>query len=72
MPKMRVNGVEEVSYMLAEKQCIYHRTSERPNLGLGIGYCDLGVIWTICDGDKKFCENSESSPRLLHEWEKKA
>jgi hypothetical protein len=58
--------------MLAEKRCIYHRPSERPNLGLGIGCCDLGVIWTICDGDMKFCENSESSRRSLHGGEEKA
>jgi len=35
---------------------MFHRNSDHPGIGFGIGYCDLGVVWAICDGDIKFCE----------------
>ena len=37
----------------------------------GIGYCDLGVIWTICDGDIKFCEKPNVLAGCLLEWDKR-
>lgn len=38
-------------------------------MGLGIGYCDLGVVWAICDGDIKFCEEPDALIRNFYiEW----
>jgi hypothetical protein len=43
-----------------EKKCMFHRNSDHSGIGLGIGYCDLGVVWAICDGDIKFCEEPDA------------
>jgi hypothetical protein len=38
-------------------------------MGPGIGYCDLGVVWAICDGDMKFCEEPDALIRNFYiEW----
>jgi len=54
-----------------KKTCIFHRESNHPSLGRGIGYCDLGLVWAICDGDIKFCEEPEAFIRNLYSlWQK--
>jgi len=57
--------------MKKEKRCTFFRNSDNPNTGRGIGYCDLGVIWTICDGDVRFCEEPDSLIRYLSDWNKR-
>jgi len=52
-----------------EKKCLFYRKSESSNLGPGIGYCDLGGIWAICDGDMKFCEEPSALIKNFYvEW----
>jgi len=50
------------------KSCMFYRDVENnSHFGKGIGCCDLGVIWTICDGDMRFCEHPEELIRCLHQ-----
>ncbi len=57
--------------MVQEKKCVYHRKTENPVMGSGIGYCDLGVAWVLCEGDIKFCEEPEALIRNFYvEWGK--
>jgi hypothetical protein len=63
---------EEKIEMETEKGCLFYRKSDIPSMGPGIGYCDLGVVWAICDGDIKFCEEPDALIRNLYvEWRKK-
>ena len=51
--------------MATEKLCKFYRPSDR----CGFGHCNLGIIWTICDGDVRFCENPDALIRDLYvEW----
>jgi len=55
--------------MGTEKGCLFYRKSDNPSMGPGIGYCDLGVVWAICDGDMKFCEEPDALIRNFYiEW----
>jgi hypothetical protein len=54
-----------------ENKCLFYRKTDNPGMGLGIGYCDLGVVWAICDGYIKFCEEPDALIRNIYiEWEK--
>jgi len=57
--------------MLMKRGCRFYRDTDSPNFGRGIGYCDLGVIWSICDGDVKFCESPDVMIRFLFEERKR-
>lgn len=62
---------KEVIEMRTERGCLYYRKSNNLNMGPGIGYCDLGVVWAICDGDIKFCEEPDALIRKFYvEWGK--
>ncbi len=53
------------------RKCMFYRKSDNLITGSGIGYCDLGVVWAICDGEVKFCEEPEAFIRKFYvEWEK--
>ncbi len=55
--------------MKNEKRCLFYRKSDNPCLGPGIGYCDLGVVWAICDGDMKYCEEPAALIKNFYiEW----
>jgi|GEM_PF-2452661 len=55
--------------MGTEKKCSFYRKSDNSNLGHGIGYCDLGVVWAICDGDMKLCEEPSALIKNIYvEW----
>ncbi len=57
--------------MGTEKRCLYYRKLENPAIGCGIGYCDLGVVWAICEGDIKFCEEPEGFVKNFYEtWKR--
>jgi len=57
--------------MTQKRGCRFYRDTDSPNFGRGIGYCDLGVIWSICDGDIKFCEKPDEMIRsLCEEWKR--
>jgi hypothetical protein len=52
--------------------CIFYRdVDNHSQFGCGIGCCDLGIIWSICDGDMNFCEHPEKLIKSLYEeWKK--
>lgn len=52
------------------RNCIFYRIIDNNSrFGHGIGCCDLGVIWTICEGDMNFCERPEDLIKCLYqEW----
>ncbi|MBM4340018.1 MAG: hypothetical protein FJ110_10765 [Deltaproteobacteria bacterium] len=53
--------------------CRFFRDLDGLHFGRGIGYCDLGVIWSICDGDVRFCESPDVMVRsLCEEWRRGA
>ncbi len=59
--------------MVKKQGCRFYRDAEGAQFGLGIGYCDLGVIWSICDGDVKYCEMPHEMIRIFsEEWKRKA
>lgn len=63
--------MKEVRKMTQKRGCRFFRDSEGIHFGRGIGYCDLGVIWSICDGDMKFCEKPDAMIRVLcEEWKR--
>lgn len=50
------------------KNCIYYRNGDDQfNFGQGIGWCDLGIIWTICDGEMGYCECPQKLIKSLYE-----
>jgi len=59
------------------RPCSFYRDSGTPNMGRGIGYCDLGCDQTTCDADIHFCEIPDILKKYLlaerrrEEWEKK-
>jgi len=54
-----------------ERKCMFYRKSDNRVTGSGIGYCDLGVVWAICDGDVKFCEEPDAMIKNFYiEWER--
>ncbi len=53
--------------MTIKRPCQFYRNPDSLYFGQGIGYCDLGVIWSICNGDIKFCEKPDEMIRLLYE-----
>ncbi|MCX8117555.1 MAG: hypothetical protein N3G78_06480 [Desulfobacterota bacterium] len=58
--------------MVKKHSCRFFRHAEGTHFGLGIGYCDLGVIWSICDGDVKFCETPQEMIRVFRkDWERR-
>jgi hypothetical protein len=64
-------GMKEVMGMTRKEGCRFYRNPEGHYFGRGIGYCDLGVIWSICDGDVKFCESPDVMIRsLCEEWKR--
>jgi len=57
--------------MRTEKKCLFYRKSDNLSLGPGIGFCYLGVVWAICDGDMKLCEEPAALIKNLYiEWER--
>lgn len=56
--------------MSFNKVCIFYRNSDDNfHFRQGIGWCDLGVIWTICDGEMGFCECPQKLIKSLYdEW----
>jgi len=61
-------GVRE---MTQKRGCRFFRNPDGHYFGRGIGYCDLGVIWSICDGDIKFCEKPQEMIQLFYEEHRK-
>jgi len=62
-------GAKEVMDLSMRRSCRFYRDTGRPNFGNGIGCCDLGVFWSICEGDVKFCEDPNAMIRVLfNEW----
>ncbi len=61
---MTLKGVRE---MIQKQGCKFFRDPEGAQFGRGIGYCDLGVIWSICDGDMRFCEKPDVMIKVLFE-----
>ena len=57
--------------MKKENCCAFFRDSDNLSMGRGIGYCDLGVVWTICDGDVRFCEKPDALIQYLSDWNKR-
>jgi len=65
--------MKEVIGMLTKRGCRFYRDPDGTHFGRGIGYCDLSVIWSICDGDVKFCESPDVMIRsLCEEWKRGA
>jgi len=65
-------GMKGVIEMATERPCVFYRASKSQNIGLGIGQCDLGIAWTICDGDIRFCENPDALIKNLYvKWGRK-
>ena len=52
--------------MATERPCHFYRIFNNHSMGWGIGHCDLGIIWTICEGDMRFCENPDALIRNLY------
>jgi len=59
--------MKEVMGMSKKGCCRFYRDPDGVHFGRGIGYCDLGVIWSICDGDVRFCEKPDVMIRVLFE-----
>ena len=53
--------------MSIEKCCVSHKKFDSLRMGRGIGSCDLGVVWAICDGDIKFCEKPDALRKFFFE-----
>jgi len=52
--------------------CSFYEVSENPEIGFGLGYCDLGSFWTICNADMRYCEKPEAIIKYLYmEWGKR-
>jgi len=66
--EMTMKGVRG---MANKRGCRYFRDPEGLHFGRGIGYCGLGVIWSICDGDVRFCESPDVMIRSLYEERKR-
>lgn len=50
------------------KGCIFYRNCEENHkIAQGIGYCDLGLMWVICDGNMNFCEHPEKLIKSFYE-----
>lgn len=49
-----------------EKKCRFYRKLDGSVSGVGIGYCDLGMVWAICDGDIKFCEEPNGFIKIFY------
>lgn len=63
--------MKEVMGMTNKKGCQFFRDPDGIYFGRGIGYCDLGVVWSICDGDIKFCETPQEMIRVFcEEWKR--
>ena len=58
--------------MTNQRGCRFFRDPEGTQFGRGIGYCDLGVVWSICDGDMKYCEKPDVMIKTLFEEQKRA
>lgn len=55
-----------------DKKCLFYRKLENPAKGSSIGYCDLGVLWAICDGEVKYCEEPHGFIKNFYEtWKRK-
>lgn len=60
--------------MKEERRCPFYRISDPPrsSFGTGIGFCDLGIVWAICEGDLRFCEEPERFiERFFCDWQRK-
>ncbi len=58
--------------MESQKKCIFYRVPDHPNIGIGIGYCDLGIVWAICEGDVRYCEEPDKFVEKFYgEWRKR-
>ncbi|MCX8118313.1 MAG: hypothetical protein N3G78_10310 [Desulfobacterota bacterium] len=60
--------------MKIEGKCPFYRITDPSQLsfGTGIGFCDLGVVWAICEGDVRFCEEPERFvENFFCEWKKR-
>jgi hypothetical protein len=51
--------------MIYIEECEFYRDPSSLHIGLGVGYCDIDCINTICDGDIRFCERKETVRKAL-------
>lgn len=52
------------------KKCTFYRNAQSLGIGTGLGHCDL-LGHSICEGDVKFCENTQKLLEGLSEQRKK-
>jgi hypothetical protein len=45
--------------MAITSKCSFYRNAENPSLGRGLGFCDLDLDRTTCDGNLRFCEKPD-------------
>lgn len=54
-----------------DKKCVFYRKLENPVMGPSVGYCDLGGLWVICDGEIKYCEEPDGFIKNFYEtWKR--
>ncbi len=53
--------------MNSKRRCRYFRVPVNIQSCWGIGYCDLGVNWSSCSGDVRFCERRAERIRIFYE-----
>lgn len=51
--------------------CSFYREVKKESIGVGIGFCDLDGLSTICGGDIQFCEKPEELKNYLSNEKKR-